>query len=208
MSEGPDAIVANVDNRVDSKEMVFRFKKDKLGTKRADVKLTVGVPSVEGIVDILTRGDKKEVELLLDACYDVVRAQAAGIVGDDENITPENFPYDKVTWAAIANQPKEDRRSSSISDEAWTAFCTDYIAVMPGLTSKSVEMVTNATLVYRKKFAPWKSDKKTISKLKEQLALYMETPNAEQHQEILDLLVRRADTYLAADDLVAVAANL
>jgi len=204
-----EVIVANVDKTVTASEMAFRFKKDKLGAKRADVKITASVPSVDGIVDILTRGDVKEVQLLLDACYDVVRTAAAGVIGDDENVTSDNFPYDKITWKAIANQPKEDRRSSAISDEAYAAFFADYIAVMPGLTGKSEEMVTNATLVYRKKFAPWKSDKKTIGKLKEQLGLYIEhSPNAEQHQEILDMLIRRADTYLAADDLVAVASNL
>lgn len=203
------AIVANVDKTVTLSEMVFRFKKDKLGSKRADIKLNVGVPSVDGVVDILSRGDAKEVQLLLDACYDVVRSAAAGIIGDDENVTADNFPYDKVTWAAIAAQPKEDRRSSSISEEAWNAFCSSYIGYMPGATGKSEEAVTNATLVYRKKFAPWKSDKKTLEKLKGQLALYIEgCPEAEQHQEILDMLIRRVDVYLKADDVIALAANL
>lgn len=203
------AIVANVDKTVTMTEMVFRFKKDKLGTKRADVKLNAAVPSVDGVVDILTRGDVKEVQLLLDACYDVIRASAAGIIGDDENITADNFPYDKITWAAIAAQPKEDRRSSSISEEAWNAFCGSYISYMPGATGKSEEAVTNATLVYRKKFGPWKTDKKTLEKLKQQLGLYMEgCPEAEQHTEIMDMLIRRLDTYLKADDLVALAANL
>ena len=80
---------------------------------------------------------------------------------------------------------------------------------MPGATGKSEEAVTNATLVYRKKFAPWKSDKKTLEKMKGQLALYIEgCPEAEQHQEILDMLIRRVDMYLKADDIVALAANL
>jgi hypothetical protein len=203
------AIVANVDKTVNPSEQVFRFKKDKLGNKRADIKLTVYVPSVDGIVDILSRGDVKEVQLLLDSCNDVVRAACAGIIGDDDNVTAENFPYDKVTWAAIAAQPKEDRRSSSISDEAWTSFASSYITYMPGATGKSEEAVTNATLVYRKKFAPWKSDKKTLEKLKSQLAIYIDgCPEAEQHQEILDMLLRRVDVYLSADDLVSLAQNL
>lgn len=203
------AVVANVDRTVNMAEMIFRFKKDKLGNKRSDIKLNVAVPSVDGIVDVLTRGDAKEVQLLLDAVYDVVRSAAAGIIGDDENVTADNFPYDKVTWAAIAAQPKEDRRSSTISDEAWTEFSKSYIGYMPGATGKTEEAVANATMVYRKKFAPWKSDKKTLTKLKEQLALYVEgCPDAEQHQEILDLLLRRVDVYLKSDDLVALAANL
>lgn len=204
-----EAIVANVDRLVTSPEMVFNFKKDKLGNKRNSIKLTPKVPSVDGVVDILSRGDEKEIQLLMDAVYDVVRSAAAGIIGDDENVTAENFPYDRVTWAAIASQPKEDRRSSSISEEAWNAFCQSYISYMPGATGKSEEAVTNATLVYRKKFAPWKSDKKTLEKLKGQLALYIDgCPDAEQHQEILDMLLRRVDVYLSADDVIALAANL
>lgn len=207
MSEA--TIVANVDKTVNPAEMVFRFKKDKLGNKRQDIKLTVPVPSVDGVVDILSRGDSKEVQLLLDGVYDVVRSFAAGIVSDDEDITTDTFPYDKVTWAAIAAQPKEDRRSSAISEEAWNAFSASYISFMPGATNKSESAVTNATLVYRKKFAAWKSDKKTLEKLKGQLAIYIENcPDAEAHEEILTMLVRRVDIYLKSDDLVALTANL
>lgn len=202
-------IVANVDRLTTAKEMIFNFKKDKLGNKRQSVKIEPKVPSVDGVVDILSRGDEKEIELLMDAIYGTIRSAAASIIGDDENVTGENFPYDKVTWAAIASQPKEDRRSSTISEEAWNDFCNSYISYMPGATSKSEEAVTNATLVYRKKFAPWKSDKKTLEKLKGQLALYIEgCPDAEQHQEILDMLLRRVDVYLAADDVIALAQNL
>jgi hypothetical protein len=204
-----ETIVANVDRLTSAKEMVFNFKKDKLGNKRNSVKLEPKVPSVDGVVDILSRGDEKEIELLLDAVYSVIRSAAAGIISDDENITKDNFPYDKVTWNAIANQPKEDRRSSTIPEEAWNDFCTSYIGYMPGATGKSEEAVSNATLVYRKKFAPWKSDKKTLEKLKGQLALYIDgCPDAEQHQEILDMLLRRVDVYLNADDVIALAANL
>lgn len=202
-------IVANVDRLTTAKEMIFNFKKDKLGNKRQSVKIEPKVPSVDGVVDILSRGDEKEIELLMEAIYGVIRSAAAGIIGDDENVTSDNFPYDKVTWAAIASQPKEDRRSSTISEEAWNDFCTSYISYMPGATGKTEGAVTNATMVYRKKFAPWKSDKKTLEKLKGQLALYIEgCPDAEQHQEILDMLLRRVDVYLAADDVIALAANL
>ena len=208
MSETQPTIVANVDNTVEAKEMVFRFKKDKLGNKRPDVKVDVDVPSVEGVVDILSRGDKNEIALLLEAIYGTVRSAAAGYVSDDENMTAETFPFDKVTWTAIANQPKEDRRSNTISDDAWEAFIADYIAVMPGLTNKTEDQVTRATIVYRKKFAPWKTDKKTINLLVAQLGLYMETKNAEEHTEIIEMLLSRAKSYLSADDLVAVAQNL
>lgn len=200
-------IVANVDKTVDMKEFEFRFNKDKMSNKRANVKLTAPVPSVEGLIDIIQKGGK-DLELVLDGMYDTIRSVMSEIVSAKEDASQENFPFAEVTWSKIANMTKEDRRSSAIPSEVWEAFCKDYIAVMPGLTGKSVEAVTNATVVYVKKFAPWKTDKKTINLLKAQLALYAETANAEQFEPILTLLVRRADAYLGADDLTMVASNL
>lgn len=196
------------ESTVKSMEFKFRFKKDKLGNQRPEVKLQVPVPTLTGLVEILTSGDAKQFQLLQDSCYDVIRDVLSSMVAEKEDISQENLDLSKLTWAAIANMPKEDRRSSSIPEELWAAFVADYIAVMPGLTSKSEEAVKNATEVYVRKFAPWKSQKGIISKLKEQLALYAGTPNAEQFSDILDLLVRRADAYLAADDLAAIAGNL
>lgn len=196
------------ESTVKSMEFKFRFKKDKLGNQRPEVKLQVPVPTLTGLVEILTSGDAKQFQLLQDSCYDVIRDVLSSMVAEKEDISQENLDLSKLTWAAIANMPKEDRRSSSIPEELWAAFVADYIAVMPGLTSKSEDAVKNATEVYVRKFAPWKSQKGIISKLKEQLALYAGTPNAEQFSDILDLLVRRADAYLAADDLAAIAGNL
>lgn len=186
----------------------FRFKKDKLGNQRPEVKLQVPVPTVTGLVEIITSGDPKQFQLLQDACYDVIRDVLNGMVAEKDDISQENLDVSKLSWAAIANMPKEDRRSSAIPEELWTAFVADYIAVMPGLTGKSEDAVKNATEVYVRKFAPWKSQKSVIAKLKEQLALYSGTANAEQFSDILDLLIRRADTYLAADDLAAISGNL
>ena len=204
----PTQVVSAIDDTVENKEFAFRFKKDKMGNQRPAVKLIVPVPSVNGVIKMLESGDVKQFSLLQDAMYDVVRDVLAGLVAEKEDIAQDTLDVSKLSWAAIANMPKEDRRSSSIPEELWTAFVADYIAVMPGLTGKSEDACKNATEVYVRKFAPWKSQKNVIAKLKEQLALYTSTPNAEQFSDILDLLIRRADTYLAADDLAAIAGNL
>jgi hypothetical protein len=200
-------IVPNVDKTVDTKDFSFRFKKDKLGNKRSNLELKGPVPSVEGVVSILEKGGKG-LELLFDCMYDTIRGQIYEKVSENEALSQDNFPWDAVSWEAIANMPKEDRRSSAIAAEVWEAFAKDYITVMPGLTGKSVDAVTNATIVYLKKFAQIKTDKKSLGKLKEQLGLYMETPNAEQFTEVLDLLLRRVDAYLAADDITQLTSNL
>jgi hypothetical protein len=201
-------VTANFDKNVDVKDFSFHFKKDKLGNKRPSVELKLPVPSVEGIVAILEKGGK-ELELLQDAIYDVIRSQAAAIVSDDEKASQTTFDVSKILWTTIANMPKADRRSSAIDAAVWEAFAKDYIEVMPGVTGKSAEAVTNATVVYLKKFSIVKTNKDVISKLKDQLGLYLEhSKNADQFAEILDLLVSKADSYLSANDVELLVQNL
>ena len=203
-----ETIQANFDKNVDQKDFSFFFKKDKLGNKRPSIEIKLPVPSVEGIVAILEKGGK-ELELLQDAIYDVIRGQAASIIGDDEKLTAATFPTAQVLWSAIANMPKADRRSSAIDQAVWEAFAKDYIEVMPSVTGKSVEAVTNATIVYLKKFSIVKTNKAVLAQLKDQLALYLEhSKNAEQYVEILELLNAKADSFLSANDVEMLVSNL
>lgn len=198
-------ITANVNNLIDTQTFTFRFKKDKLGNKRPAVELRLPVPSVEGIVEILKAGGK-QLELLQDAIYATVKSVAGDIVSSDEKITQETFPIASLYWEAIANMPKAER--ATISAEQWEAFTTDYTAVMPSVAGKTPDQVGLACQIYVKKFVQIKTNKPLLKKLQEQLALYMETPNAEQFQDVLELLLRRLDTYLSAEEPVILAENL
>lgn len=201
-------ITVNSDPNVQYERATFRFKKDKMGNKRPNVELHLPVPSNKGLVNILTKGGKG-LELLREAIYDVVRGVAADFVSADEKISQDTLPVDKLLWDAIANMPKEDRRSSTIPQEQWEAFAKDYIEVMPGVTGKSAEAVGNAVEVYMKKFSIVKTNKPVLNKLKEQISLYTDrSPNAENFSDILELLTKRIDTYLAADDVQALISNL
>lgn len=186
-------------------KFAFRFKKDKLGNKRAPVELTLPVPTISGIVGILKAGGK-ELELLNDAIYSVIKSVAAEIVAEKSDVSQDNFPVNQVFWTAIANMPKAER--ATIPQEQWDGFAADYLAAMPGLTGKTADQVGLAVQIYLKKFTQVKTNKPILGKLKEQLALYMETPNAENFQDVLELLVRRVDTYLTAEEAVILAENL
>lgn len=218
------AIQANFDKTVDATDFKFRFKKDKLGNQRANVELKAYVPSVEGIIAILEKGGKG-LELLKDAISDTVRSAIAADVAEDEKYAQATFDaatlqlkdekgevtatLPKYSWEAIANQPREDRRASTIDTETWEAFAKDYQEVMPGVTAKSAEAVANATIVFLKKFSIVKTNKDVLAKLKEQLGLYMEhSKNAEQFSEIIELLLKKVDTYLGADDVQKLVENL
>ena len=183
----------------------FRFKKDKLGNKRPNLELKLAVPSVAGIVEILKAGGK-QLELLQDAIYGTIKSQANEIVGAREDISQENFPMSEIAWEFIANMPKAER--ASITAEQWEAFGQDYLAVMPGLTGKNADQVGLAINIYLKKLAPAKTNKPVLGVLKQQLAIYMETPNAEQFSDVLELLTRRLDAYLSAEEPVLLASNL
>lgn len=199
----------NADKLVNAKEAKFRFKKDKMGNQRPNVELkNMPVPSIDGLIAICQKGGKP-LELLFDSMYDTVRSVVADWINSDEKNGADNFDPSKFTWEAIANMPKEDRRSAQIPEEQWTAFAEDYLKVMPGVTGKSEEAVSNAIQVYVKKFSQVKTNKPVLTKLKEQLALYMQnSKEAENFTDVLELLLRRVDNYLAADDISAIVENL
>lgn len=188
-------------------EMKFRWKKDKLDNQRQTIEVKAApVPSKMGIAEIYNAGGK-DLDLLLEVTADTVRSAVAEYLADNETATAETIPWAQFTWSAIANQPKEDR--AKIAVELWDGFVKDYIEIMPGITNKSEEAVTNATVVYLKKFSIVKTDKKTLGKLKEQLGLYIEhTKNGEKFQEILDLLTKKVELYLKSDDVAQLVANL
>lgn len=203
----PAQIQSTLDNTHVMREFKYRFKKDKLGNQRATVVMQAPVPSAEGIVKMLQEGDAKQFDLVQESLYNTVRDVLGGFVSED-GFDAEKFDITKLFWAAIASMPKEDRRSSTIPEELWTGFVADYCAVMPSVSGKTADQVKNATEVFVKKMAPVKTNKKLTEKLKEQLALYSAQPSAEAYSDILDLLVRRCDTYLAADDMKSVLENL
>jgi hypothetical protein len=207
MTDQTTSIALNADKTVDLKDFKFRFKKDKMGNQRKTVELKLPVPSLEGIVSILESGSQAAQQLLLDVVYDCVRDVAGTIVGDSESITQENFPLDKITWEAIATQPRAER--TKIAQEVWDAFAADYLDVMPAVTGKNNEQLSAAVSVYVKKFTLVKTNKEVLSMLKTQLGLYMEhSKKAEEFTEILDLLLGKVDTYLKSDDVAQLIANL
>jgi hypothetical protein len=189
-------IQANFDNKVEIRNTKFSFRKDDLGNKRPTVELPLRIPSVEGIIAILEAGGK-QLELLQDAVADYVIGQARGIVNDKEDINADNFPWEQTTWEFISNLPPKERRGGGIPKEAWEAFVKDYIAVMPAVTGKTIEQVSNAAKILLNKFNAVKTQKPVIKLLKEQLGLYItNTTEAESYAECVDFLINKADTLL------------
>jgi len=201
------AIVVKTNPNVQTFETKFRFNKDSFGNRRDAVEFkSVPAPSAQGIVAILEAGGKG-LDLLIDNCKDTVRAALQAWVNETPDASEETVDWNKFSWDAIANQSKAER--ATIDEDTWKAFAADYIQVMPGVTGKALQTVTNATIVYLKKFSIIKTDKESLNKLKDQLALYMEhSPNAEKFVSILELLDSKLKTYLMEDTVEAIRSNL
>lgn len=197
---------ANFNKLIDMVEAKFHFKKtvdeaSGVESKRPTVELKLPVPSVEGIMEILTKeNNEKELDLLRDAINDVVFQRAREIVNEKEDISQENFPFEEVLWEKIANLPKAERRGGGISKETWEEFAKDYIAVMPAATNKPVEKVSLAAKVFLNKFNAVKTDKKVLALLKQQLGIYVtSSPRAEEFVDCVDFLDKKAQALIEAD---------
>ena len=223
-SQQPDAAettaqatpIANFDNTVDKVTVKFNFRKvvtkDEVSgveveSKRPTVELDLPLLSVEGIVKVFEAGGK-QLDLLVEAVREVQISRARELVNEKEDITAANFPYDQLLWDAIANLPKAERRGGGIPKETWEEFSKDYVAVMPAVTGKSIEQVTNAAKILLNKFQLVKTNKPVLKLLKDQVALYANSsPNAEQYSDCIQFLVEKADTFINLDD-AALLANL
>ena len=210
------APIANFDNTVDKVTVKFNFRKvvtkDEVSgveveSKRPTVELDLPLLSVEGIVKVFEAGGK-QLDLLVEAVREVQISRARELVNEKEDITAANFPYDQLLWNSIANLPKAERRGGGIPKETWEEFSKDYVAVMPAVTGKSIEQVTNAAKILLNKFQLVKTNKPVLKLLKDQVALYANSsPNAEQYSDCIQFLVEKADTFINLDD-AALLANL
>lgn len=184
-----------------AKPVAFHFKKDKkLGIKRPTVELQVPAATPELIMDVLDKGGK-ELDLLLEVVNDALIAQARQQVNQKEDISQENFNPAEVNWKFLAELPPKERRGGGISKEDWAEFQEDYIEVMPGLTGKSEEQVTNAAKLFVARLQPVKTNKLFLTKLQEQLNIWFsKSPNAEDYQDIYEFLDNKMTEFLKKDD--------
>jgi len=197
------SIAANYNSAVNVKEVTFTFKtqtdKDtKLKTKRESLVLTLPYPSVEGVIAIMEEGGT-QMELLMEAIESIVNVQARALIGDDDKyeLNAANFPVEKLSWEAIANMPKAQRRGGGIPKETWEEFAADYLDVMPEATGKTVEQIANMVKILVNKLNNVKTSKPILEMVKVQLAVYADaTTSLEDYAECLEFLLKKADACL------------
>lgn len=210
MTDTNENISANYDKLNDKKEVKFYFRTVKLTDdagketgetyKRPDVKLELPVPSVEGVISIIETGGKG-LELLLEAASNVVIDRAREIVNEKEDISQDNFPFELISWEAIAKLPKAERRGGGISKEVWEDFGKDYMEVMPAATGKPIKTIELGCKLLLTKFATVKTNKAVLRRMQEYLAVYINSsPNAAQFIECVEFLNEKAKLLLKVSD--------
>lgn len=211
-----ESIIAAHNPLIDITEFNFGFRKTKdaetgVENKRPNVELKIGIPSIEGIVEIIQTGGKG-LELLQSAVKSTLDDFIKSMLADDESLTSDNFPVTQVSWDAIANQPESERKGRGIAKEVWEDFFKSYLETMPGLTGRSLEQVKRQASILAAKLNPLKNhDKKEeiLPKFKEQLSLYLNNaPDAEQFSGCVEFLLKKADSLLNAEKESNLAANL
>ena len=198
-----DSISSSYNFNVDVKPVKFNFKKTKdkdtgIVTDRQALELAIPYPSMEGILAILEVDDGgKQLELLMDAMADVINSVAREILFDDTKINAATFPVDKLSWEAIANMPKSQRRGGGIPKETWEEFAKNYLEVMPAITGKTVEQIANMAKILANKLAAVKTNIPVLELVVEQLTVYAEnSPEVEEYAECVEFLAKKADTLL------------
>lgn len=200
-------------NQVDS-SINFRTVKSKdeegnlVETKRESIKLNIPVPSNEAIIALIEAGTaenateaaKNNLQLVHDALFAVVFDVAQSIAKENTSLTSANFPFEELDWEKIANAPEAERKSRGISKEEWADFAEDYLSSMPAITGSDEERVKRAVATFLLKFAPVKSDKKSITVLRDRLVVYAEqAPNAGNYLKVIEFLLKKADALLEAE---------
>ena len=206
-------IVANYDDTVNVKPVIFNFKRTKdketgIETIRKPVELALPYPTVKGIVNMLETGGK-DLELLVECVESVVTAAARDLLNEEEKgheYDASTFPTEKVLWSFIAQLPKAQRRGGGIPKDTWDAFGQDYVEVMPEATGKSIDQCANAAKLLVNKLNQVRTNEPVLKLLVEQLGIYAEnSPNAEEYADCVAFLLNKADTYLnlSEEDLLA-----
>ena len=207
--------IPNPDKFHQLQDIKFSFRKvtdeaTKVETKRPTIETKLPMLNFDGVVKILTdksegvEGSQKPYDLLMGAVFSVYESAIKDFLSDNPSVTSENFPYEKFTWDAIANQPESERKGRGIAKEIWEDFVKSYINVMPGLTGKPKENIERQASIFAQKLNPLKNHEQKeqiLPKLKESLTVYINGAgeDAETYAACVEFLSNKADSILNSD---------
>lgn len=179
----------------------FHFR-TKDGYKRPTLTLEHDVPSVEGIMEMLSSGDEKVTGLIASVVQGVVISHLRDYVDSDSDFDQAKCEAlaseGKLSIEAIANLPKSER--SMLTKENLEAFAKDYIAIMPRVTGKKEKKVVAAAGLFIERYKRVAGDNAVLTVLQEQLNTFIENAGDEvvsKHEKALTYLVAKVEELLS-----------
>lgn len=188
-------------------EMSFRVKKDESTgseTKRPSITLKYPVPTVAGIIDVLSGDPESKVVSMLKETVDgiIYTYLRTNYVDSDLEFSQEKLDAliaeGKVSLDYIANLPRADR--SVVSKEDLEAFAKDYVSIMPEITNKPLAKVQAAAVLFVERLKRVAGDNDILRILLQQLQVFVEkAPEAMQkkHEDTLTYLVKKLQELLS-----------
>jgi hypothetical protein len=149
--------------------------------KQPSVECEVPVLAADEIMAILQQGDSKEAGLIQEAVarliIDAARDQFDEVIesfGEDstKEVSASMLDYSKLSLEYIASIPASQSASTALTEEDWTVFFDDYLAVMVVATGKAEDKIKNHINLFKKP-AKAKSNKPVLEVLVDQLDIYM-----------------------------------
>jgi len=172
-----------------NKSFKFNFKKrtikDENGAvigeiaKKPSIEVEIPVLSASGVVAALGAGGK-EAEVILDAVnfmfYQAARQQFDDVIENlanpDDEVKATDLNFDRLQLSYLANLPPATRGGSSISEDEWAFFYSDYLAVMVAATGKEERRIANQ-IEHFKKPNRCKANQAVLEVLVDQLSIYV-----------------------------------
>jgi hypothetical protein len=150
--------------------------------KQPSVEVDLPILAADEIAAILQAGGK-EADLIQSAVADIIvsaaRSQFDEIIenfgeNSEQEVAGNMLDFDKLNLTYVANLPPSQRGSSALTEEDWTAFFEDYLAVMVAATGKEE------------------------SRIKNHINLFKKPQKAKANKDVLQVLVDQLDIYLAS----------
>ena len=148
--------------------------------KQPSVEVDLPILSADEIIELLVAGGK-EADLIVTAAADIIygaaRQQFDEVIesfGDDQEkeVNASMLDYDKLTLSYVASIPPSQRGTTALTEEDWTVFFEDYLAVMVAATGKEEARIKNHINLFKKP-AKAKANREVLLVLIDQLDIYM-----------------------------------
>lgn len=148
--------------------------------KQPSVEVDLPVLSHDELIEVLQAGGK-ESDLIVSAAADIIYQAARNqfdeiIEGFGENseqeVNASMLDFDKLTLTYVASIPPSQRGGTALTEEDWTTFFEDYLAVMVAATGKEEARIKNHINLFKKPQKA-KANKEVLQVLVDQLDIYL-----------------------------------